>query len=202
MPLKEEFQSAYQESIQREQSGDLEGAIEQVRTALAVTHDASHVISTLEHHLRLPLLLLRAGRVEEARSAFRALLEDGYPGQYLRPDIQWRERGIIYNRMRAAFEVVERPNEAVIYGALSFIADSYGRFLDMYRPDYEDDVHRMRSPQTQAAMAGVILTEESKGITQSQLAAVLGGAIERFEDALIDEIVGDVEQVLRQRLQD
>ena len=198
-PSKEDFKTLYQQAIRLEAEGKLEEAIQTLQKALDTAHEAPHIVTTLEQHLRLPHLLFRVGRLDEAREKFEALLARGYPGQLLIPSIEWIERGMVHNAMRLEFERADRPNEAAIHGALSFIAKAYGQYIDSARSDYEEDLQRIRSRQTHKAIADAIITPAVQGISPSTLADILGEAVSRFDKEPIDQIIEDAESRLRKK---
>lgn len=202
MASDQDFDTLYQESIRREDEGDLEGAIRCLRQALQKAHESSHVTSTLEQHLRLPLLLQQAGQFEEARGTFDQFLTRGYPGQLQLPSVKWVERGIVYDKMHLAFKREGCPKEALIYGVLSFIADSYGHYADMARLNYEEDMVRIQSRSTHEAVAENLLSDAEVNLPQEELTDILGRAVGQFDDEKIDQIIRDVEERLRDRLLD
>lgn len=196
------FDSLYRESIHLEEEGKLDAAIERLRAALQKAHESSHVTSTLEQHLRLPLLLQRTGRFQEARQALSQLLAHGYPGQLKLPGIEWVERSIVYDKMHLAFKREGRPKEALVYGVLSFVASAYAHYLDMARLNYEEDMARIRSRATHEAVAEDLLSATEVDLPPGELATAIDEAIDQFDVEPGERITHDLEMHLRDWLLD
>lgn len=197
------YKDTVAEAYRLEDEGNLEEALDRIRTALQMADDPG-VVATLEEHLRLPHLLQRAGRPEAARREFERLLREGYPDQLTNESVQWIERGIIYNAMRRAFGREGAEVDAAVYEGLSYLADAYGRFLDTDRLDYEHNVHRL-SRKAAAAVADDMLARlsgERPDSVRTQVADLLYGAVEQFGEADAAALLRDVEEELRRRLGD
>ncbi|PEN13307.1 hypothetical protein CRI94_11760 [Longibacter salinarum] len=69
------YASMLKEVRERQNHGDLTGALNELRKALDRAHE-SHVVTTLEQHLRLPKLLFQMDRREEAGAHKQAALAD------------------------------------------------------------------------------------------------------------------------------
>jgi len=194
------YQDLLDEGEQRRRMGDLEGAVMCFQAAQK-NAQSPHVVSTLEEHLRLPQALQESGQMGEARSEFRKLLEDGYPGQLENPSIQWVERSIIYDRMRLAFEQEGRLQDAAVYAAFSFLADAYSRFLDDARDGYEDDVVHLQSRSTAQARAEMIVEilspNAGKEKVQERVSERLFTVAHRLGDEDISSLMATVETVIR-----
>ena len=198
------YKDTVAEAYRLEDEGDLEGALDRMRTALQRADDPG-VVATLEEHLRRPHLLQRTGRPEEARRAFERLLREGYPDQLANPSVQWIERGMIYNAMRRAFAREGTEVDAAVYEGLFYLADAYGRFLDPDRLDHEHNVHRL-SREAAAAVADDMLARldgEQHTPDRTRVADLLYGAIEQFGaadgEALLREVEGELRRLLGDR---
>lgn len=194
MSAEKRYRELLDEARRLESTGNVKGALDRVRTALQKADDP-HVVTTLEEHLRLPLLLQQAGHLEAARDAFDRLLDEGYSDQLDIPTVRWHERGLIYDAMRRAFNRSGRPAEAALYEGLSYLADAYGRFLDTHRADYEQHIRRFSRENAEAVAADLIAPLDD-GPSREEVADVLHDAIRRFENAEGEDILGEVEKEL------
>lgn len=101
--------------------GQLEEAIRRLRDAARVDQD-----QLIARALRLPLWLQEAGRIDEARAEFEALIADvprrvavSIPRRKDRRSIEHAELAAIYDKMRLAYKREGRLDEAEAFGRLA-----------------------------------------------------------------------------------
>ena len=109
------------EATAKKKSGDLERAISLLREAYEEIA-RSGTIEKPATFLRLPMYLQEAGRPDEAWAEFNAMLAGQYPLDIRQPDFAPLWQSQIYDKMRLFLQREQRNHEAILFGALSFLA--------------------------------------------------------------------------------
>lgn len=117
------FQAAdlQKEATALHDNGQLEEAIRRLRDAARIDPD-----QLIARALRLPLWLQEAGRIDDARAEFEALIADvprrvavSIPRRKDRRSIEHAELAAIYDKMRLAYKREGRLDEAEAFGLLA-----------------------------------------------------------------------------------
>jgi len=109
------------EATQAKQDGDIENAIELLKTAYAKIKEEK-IIYGIQTYLRLPLYLQEAGRGDEAWKEFNNLIISATSDSL----VMYMDHSIIYDKMRLFLQREGNNKAAIHYGFLSYFSWAIG----------------------------------------------------------------------------
>lgn len=115
----------HKEATQHKKDEEWDEAIQKLKAARKVAY-GSKTTYPVRKHLRLPLYLQQAGRMDEAVKEFKKMLRGDYPSVPDSETMFWIQRGIIYDKMRLAYQREAMHDEAAVSEAYSYLCDAYG----------------------------------------------------------------------------
>lgn len=168
--------------------GDLRASEEWLRRAYAEiskTEDLYHA----EIFTRLPLLLQRTGRAQEAWQMLCDLVENGCPGRIARANraIFWLDRATLFDKMRFFLQREQHHREAILFGCFFYVS----RYLSVC---FSPGLGKLGPMRAQRALQGLVerLTRKAES-PELTLPLVL-----TLQDILKDEAALKPEDAARQ----
>ncbi len=132
--------SLLKRATELKKAGDINKAIETLRTAYSSIEQETEVLYGVDKFLRLPLYLHAAGRKDESLKEFQVLLTKGHPRQMNNRGVRSMERSIVYDKIRLVFQRDKEYIQALKYAILAKLGWIQGLNIQNRRSELEFSV--------------------------------------------------------------
>jgi len=183
------------EATAAKQSGNLEKAIEILRTAYKEIPKSGITYST-QTFLRLPMYLQEANKPDEAWKEFEYLLKKGVPNESRDQQLIPMYHAVIYDKMRLFLQKEKRNQDAVKYGILSHLSQAYG----LYKQKRKTELKRLVNDENLEKLIQKLLKKAKKIDFYEKIFSLIKHEVKKIPNINFDELGNMIDNLLNSKL--